>query len=61
MSDFETHPVGTRFEIKASRELAREIEQVTQQYGAGIIPNNVYNAYLKLLKTYNENIERDNV
>lgn len=61
MSDFETHPVGTRFEIQASRELAREIEQITKQFGIGIVPQNVYNAYSKLLAVYHKNIESENI
>ena len=33
MSDFEVHPIGTTEEIRLSRALAREIQQITEQYG----------------------------
>lgn len=52
MSDFETHPVGTAREINLSRALATQIEQVMQQYGPGILPHNVVNAYNKLYEYY---------
>lgn len=58
MSDFEVHPIGTAREIRLSRDLAREIEQVTQQYG-GVIPNNVMQAYLKLTEYYALQIESE--
>ena len=58
MSDFEVHPIGTAREIRLSRDLAREIEQVTQQYG-GVIPNNVMQAYLKLVEYYARQIESE--
>lgn len=51
MSDFEVHPIGTTREIKLSRDLAREIEQVTRQYG-NVVPENVLNAYYKLKEYY---------
>jgi len=51
MSDFETHQVGTFKEIKLSRDLAREIDQVTRQYG-NVIPENVMNAFYKLKEHY---------
>ena len=58
MRDFEVHPIGTTREIKLSRDLAREIEQVTQQYG-NVIPNNVMQAYLKLVEYYARQIESE--
>lgn len=58
MSDFEVHPIGTAREIRLSRDLAREIEQVTQQYG-GVIPHNVMQAYLKLTEYYARQIESE--
>lgn len=51
MSDFEVHPIGTTREIQLSRDLAREIEQVTRQYG-NVVPENVLNAYYKLKEYY---------
>lgn len=51
MSDFETHPRGTTTEIRLSRALAREIDQVTRQYGT-VVPENVWNAFLKLKECY---------
>jgi predicted naringenin-chalcone synthase len=63
MSDFETHPVGTRFilddyakEIQLSRALARAIEQELHQYGK-VIPHSVLQAYNKLTEYYNKQIE----
>jgi hypothetical protein len=53
MSDFEVHAIGTFEEIKASRELARAIEQITIQFGNGIVPHSVFQAYQKLLAVYN--------
>lgn len=43
-------------EIRLSRELAREIESVTNQYGE-VVPHNVWLAYLKLKKHYEMQIE----
>ena len=61
MSDFEVHPIGTTMEIKYSRELANAIEQITYQYGNGIVPNSVLNAYLKLRQHYAVQIESENL
>lgn len=58
MSDFETHPRGTAKEITLSRDLAREIEQVTRQYG-NVVPENVLNAYYKLKEHYALQIETE--
>jgi len=51
MTDFETHPRGTTTEIKLSRALAQEIDQVTRQYG-NVVPENVLNAFLRLKEHY---------
>lgn len=51
MTDFETHPRGTTTEIQLSRALAREIDQVTRQYG-DVVPQNVLNAFFKLKEHY---------
>jgi hypothetical protein len=61
MSDFEVHPIGTTTEIKYSRELANAIEQITYQYGNGIVPKSVLNAYLKLKQHYAVQIESENL
>ena len=61
MSDFEVHPIGTTMEIKYSRELANAIEQITYQYGNGIVPNSVLNAYLKLRQHYAVQIATENL
>jgi hypothetical protein len=58
MSDFEVHPIGTAQEIKLSRDLAREIDQVTRQYG-NVVPENVLNAYYKLKEYYALQIETE--
>lgn len=56
MKDFEVHPIGTLGEIKLSRELAREIEQVTQQHG-NTIPSSILDVYYKLREYYAKQIE----
>ncbi len=61
MKDFEVHPIGTTKEIKYSRELANAIEQITQQYGNGIVPNSVLNAYLKLKQHYAVQLATENL
>ena len=58
MSDFEVLPIGSTEEIKLSRELSREIEEVTQQYGS-FFPQNVMNAFLKLKEHYAWQIESE--
>jgi hypothetical protein len=59
MKDFEVHPIGTFTEVKLSRELVHAIEQVTQQYGAGIIPTSVLTAYMELRNHYAIQIESE--
>ena len=61
MKDYEVHPIGTFNEIKYSRELANAIEQITEQYGKGIVPNSVLNAYLKLKQHYAIQVETENL
>ena len=61
MKDFEVHPIGTYTEIKYSRELANAVEQITQQYGNGIVPNSVLNAYLKLKQHYAVQLATENL
>ena len=61
MKDYEVHPIGTFNEIKYSRELANAIEQITKQYGKGIVPNSVFNAYCKLKAHYNVQLELKNL
>jgi hypothetical protein len=58
MTDFEVLPIGSIKEIKLSRDLAREIDQVTRQYG-NVVPENVLNAYLKLKEHYALQIESE--
>jgi hypothetical protein len=61
MSDFEVHPIGTSTEIKYSRELVKAIEQITYQYGDGIVPKSVFNAYLKLKHHHDVKLESENL
>ena len=56
MNDFEVHEIGTARELKLSRDLSREIEETTRQYG-NMIPQNVLNAYYKLREHYAKQIE----
>ena len=58
--DFEVHPIGTTEEIRLSRQLSSAIEQITHQYGAGIVPNSVFKAYKELTDYYAVQIEREN-
>lgn len=59
MTDFETHPRGTNTEIRLSRQLANEIEQAAQQWGFGVLPQNVINAYHELRQHYAMQIESE--
>jgi hypothetical protein len=59
MSDFETHPRGVAMEIKASRHLAEQIEQTIQQWGPGVIPHNIVQAYNKLYEVYIKQMEME--
>lgn len=61
MSDFEVHPRGTTKEIAASRALARSINQLITQYGEGIIPLSILNAYEDLNDVYKMQMEGENV
>jgi hypothetical protein len=58
MTDFEVLPIGSIKEIKLSRDLAREIDQITRQYG-NVVPENVLNAYYKLKEHYALQIESE--
>ena len=59
--DFEVYPRGTLIsyleEIRLSRELAKQIEQTTSQWGQ-VIPHEVMLAYNRLTKHYEQQIER---
>ena len=52
-SKIEIHSEGTCTEINLSRALAREISQITEQYG-NVVPENVMQAYRKLRNHYEE-------
>ena len=56
MKDFEVCEIGTIREIQLSRALAREIEEVLQQYGQ-VVPQSVLKAYLQLKDHYARQIE----
>jgi hypothetical protein len=49
MSDFEVHERGTATELRLSRELIHEMDEVMRSYGRGIFPANVLTAYDKLV------------
>jgi len=59
MSDFEVHERGTAAELKASRELATTIEQAIDQWGEGIIPRDVLQAYKRLRGQYIRNLQSE--
>jgi hypothetical protein len=50
--DFEVHPIGTAEEIRLSRQLSSAIEQITYQYGDGIVPETVFRTYKQLTDYY---------
>ena len=56
MNDFEVHPRGTAHEIAASRKLAREIDQIMEQFGQ-VVPTNVLLAYNELRQIYTKQLE----
>jgi hypothetical protein len=58
--DFEVHPIGTTEEIRLSRQLSSAIEQITYQYGNGIVPESVFRTYKQLNDYYAVQIEREN-
>lgn len=60
-NDFEVHPIGTLTELRESRALAREIEQITIQFGPNILPQNVMQAYNRLRAHYQWQIETESV
>lgn len=53
----EIHPAGTHTEIRLSRALAREIEQINEQY-SGVVPLNVMQAYRELCDWYQEQMSK---
>lgn len=55
-NDFETHSIGTAKEIALSRELARAIAQLQDQY-PGVVPRDVMKVYEKLNQHYQWQIE----
>ncbi len=59
-SDFEVHEIGTATELRLSRELAKQMKQIGEQFGFGIFPENVSTAYYKLIEHYDSrmNVER---
>ena len=58
MSDFETHPPGTRKEIELSRDLVKAIEQLIKQYGEGIVPPSISVPYNALKAYYGKSNQR---
>lgn len=59
MNDFEVHDRGTAAELKASRELASVIEQAIDQWGEGIFPQDVLQAYKRLRGQYVKQIQSE--
>jgi uncharacterized protein (DUF2235 family) len=55
-SDFEVHAIGTATELRLSRELAKQMKQVGEQFGFGLFPENVSAAYHKLIAHYNNHM-----
>lgn len=58
MAGFETHPRGTAEEIRLSRELAREIEKINEQF-RGAVPQPIWAKFKKLNKHYQLQMETE--
>ena len=58
MPDFEALPTGTQKELLLSRDLFTAIEQLTIQYGDGIIPHQISIPFNKLKEHYDSNHKR---
>lgn len=58
MTDFEVHPIGTAEELRLSRALANSIDEIVKQYGK-VIPNDVYQQYLKLKECYEKQLRSE--
>ena len=59
--DFEVLPRGSIQELKLSRELVAAIEQITSQFGTGIVPHSVFTAYAKLRDHHAIRMESENL
>jgi len=51
-NDFEVHEIGTALELKLCRALVEDMNQVSKQYGRGILPSNVVDKLNKLNAFY---------
>ncbi|CAB5221986.1 hypothetical protein UFOVP242_200 [uncultured Caudovirales phage] len=58
MPDFEALPTGTQKELLLSRDLFMAIEQLTKQYGEGIIPHQLSISYNTLKEHYDSSHKR---
>ena len=56
--NYEMHEIGTYEEIRDSRALARQIEEIDRQY-PGVVPRSIMEAYYKLCSTYCRQMERE--
>lgn len=59
MKDFEVHERGTAAELKAARELVQVIEQNIEQWGEGIIPLDILQAYKRLYGQYVKQLQSE--
>lgn len=59
MKDFEVHERGTAAELKAARELVHTIEQNIEQWGEGIIPLDILQAYKRLYGQYVKQLQSE--
>lgn len=59
MKDFEVHERGTATELKAARELVHVIEQNIEQWGEGIIPLDILQAYKRLYGQYVKQLQNE--
>ena len=46
--DFEVHPIGTFQELEHYKKIVNSIQQITEQYGNGIVPEPVFRTYSEL-------------
>lgn len=60
-NDFEVHSIGVARELKLSRELADTIQQMTEQFGEGIVPYSVLEAYQRLRAHHAWQVETETI
>lgn len=57
--NFEVHEIGTARELRLYRKLLSEIDQLSFQYGEGIIPNALHNTIKELKRFYEKQLHEE--